>query len=464
MVPARRSGRRSRTWQRWLTLVAASALAVSCASGATTTSGSASSSASGPAPTSDAATATAGSGTGAASSATGTGASSGTAATGTASSATGSAPSGGEVGLSAVPKGAQQYYGSYDTFAKLFPDPYADWTPPPAPWKFCLNDSYLGNQWRQDNLAELERQVKLYQQAGLASGPLVSTNSDNNISLQLSQFNTLVGQGCTVIFSIPGSPTALCDSFKTARSKNVLVVTDESPVYCSDAINVSWNGYWAEYVGAKAVLEGMGGKGNLVSIAGIPGVPLAVAEQIAVRDALKDHPDVKHLGEVAGAWTPSVTKTEMSKFLATHPQKVDGVIDAGAEDVAAVQALQSAGRPLPKINSITGECSFLALWKQHPEIGTLATNQSPSSAAYETFLVAARKLAGQKLAVNTVFYPVPQITADNLDQWYRSSMTVDSTCIPTSPDGRATPDSYFDQFFSGGNPVKVMPVPQPAAS
>ncbi|HEY0117544.1 MAG TPA: substrate-binding domain-containing protein, partial [Cellulomonas sp.] len=166
--------------------------------------------------------------------------------------------------MDALPKDVQQYYGSYQTFAKLFADPYKGWTPPPAPWKFCLNDSYLGNDWRQGDLAELQRQVKLYEAAGLAIGDLVVTNSDNQIALQLSQFSTLVNEGCNVIFSLPGSPTALCAAFTSAREKGVLVVTDESPTYCPDSINVSWNGYWAEYVGVKGVLDALGGKGNIV--------------------------------------------------------------------------------------------------------------------------------------------------------------------------------------------------------
>ena len=175
---------------------------------------------------------------------------------------------------------------------------------------------------------------------------------------------------------------------------------------------------------------------------------------------LKDYPDVKLLGTVAGNWTPSVTSTEMSKFLATHPQQIDGVFDAGAEDVASMQAFESAGIALPKINSITGGCDFLAYWKDNPDAGTLATNQSPAAAAYETFLVIARKLAGQNLAVNTVFYPVPTITADNFDDWYDPSMTVQSTCIPNSPDGRAVEDKYFDSFFSGGGDMKLAPEPE----
>ncbi|MDR3069723.1 MAG: substrate-binding domain-containing protein [Propionibacteriaceae bacterium] len=364
-----------------------------------------------------------------------------------------------ELGIDDLPESVREYYGHYETFSKLYPDPYKGWTPPAAPWKFCLNDSYLGNDWRQGNLAELERQVNLYVEAGLATGPLVTTSSDNEITMQISQFNNLVDEGCNIIISIPGSPTAMCQSFQNAFDKGVLVVTDESPSYCPHSLNVSWNGYWAEYVGGKAVIESLGGKGNIVNIAGIPGVPLAVAEQFAIEDLMKEFPDVKHLGTVAGDWTPATTKTEMTKFLATHPQQIDGIIEAGGEAVAAEEALLSAGRPLAVINSIDGPASFLAFWKEHPEIHAVALNQSPASAAYETFLVIARKLAGQDLNVNTIFYPVPTVTDENFNDYWRDTFTTESTGIPTPPEGYAVEDSYFDAFFSGGSPVQLMPVP-----
>ncbi|MDR3069727.1 MAG: substrate-binding domain-containing protein [Propionibacteriaceae bacterium] len=354
----------------------------------------------------------------------------------------------GELALDAVPEKYRQYYEGFEYFAKLFPDPYAGWTPPPAPWKFCLNDAFQGNDWRQQNLAELQREVGVLKAAGLASGDLVVTNADNEVTLQLSQFNNLVDEGCNVIISIPGSPTALCEAFTAAKNKGVLVITDEAPTYCPNSINVSWNSYWAKTQGIDAVIQAAGGKGNFVAIDGIAGAPTSIAGQAAVAAVMAKYPEAKLLGSVAGKWQPAVVKTEMTKFLATHPQQVDGVFDSGAGAVAAEQALEGAGRPLAKVHSCEGSRSFLAYWKEHPEIATLSTNQSPASAAYETMLIAAHKLSGHDLAVNTVFYPVPLMTAENFDDWYKPEYTLESSGTPTPPDGWAVEDSYFDGLFT----------------
>lgn len=366
-------------------------------------------------------------------------------------SATGAVPSW-------IPKSVASLYPGYQYFSKLQHDPYPSYKPPSPPWQFCYNSTYLGNAFQQGVVSELQRLVKQYHKAGLAKNNLIVTNSNNSPVQELSQLNTLATQ-CNVIFGFPASPTALCSGIANANAKGDLYVSIESPVYCPDAMNVTWNGYWAELVGAEAVLKAMNYKGNLVITTGIPGVAIGTAETYANRNALKGHPGVHVLGYVNGQWTPSVAHTEMAKFLATHPQPVNGVIDAGAEDVAAEQALLEAGRPVAKINSITGECSILAFWKQHPQAMTLGLNQDPGAAAYEAFLVANRMLAGQKPVVNTIFYPVPKITPANFSSWFKPSMTLQSGCIPRSPGGRAVADSYFNPYFSGGSQPKLAPTP-----
>ena len=131
----------------------------------------------------------------------------------------------------------------------------ANWTPPKAPWKFCYNDSYQGNGWRQNALDKYKALVEDYKKKGLASGDLVVTNSNNDINVQLSQLNNLVREGCNVILSIPSSPTGLCSGIKDAHDKGILVVTVELPVVCPDAINVGFNEYFVAAKTAKWVAE-----------------------------------------------------------------------------------------------------------------------------------------------------------------------------------------------------------------
>jgi ribose transport system substrate-binding protein len=351
-----------------------------------------------------------------------------------------------------IPKSVASQYPGYQYFSKMQKDPDAAYKAPAAgKATFCYATTYEGNSFQEGAISELTKLAKEASSAGIGTGALKVTNSNNSASLQLTQINSLVNSGCKVIFSFPATPTGLCSAVKKAVQHGDLFVTVESPVYCPDAINVTWNGYQPEYAGALAVMKAMGGKGNLVVTEGIPGVAIGTAETFAVKDALKKYPNVKLLGNIAGEWTPSVAKTQMSQFLASHPQPVNGIIDAGAEDLATEQALQAAGRSPVPVNSITGECSILAFWHQYPKTLALGYNQDPVAASYEAFLVAEHMLAGQKPVTNNIFYPVPTITKSNFKTWYKPSMTTSSGCVPQSPGGRATSDSYFNAFFPKGS-------------
>lgn len=354
-----------------------------------------------------------------------------------------------EEALKLLPEQLRPYYAGYWLLAEIGPNPYADWTPPKGPWKFCYNDSFQGNSWRQAALDEYKRLVDDAKAKGLASGDLVVTNSNNDINVQLSQLNNLVREGCNVILSIPSSPTGLCSGIKDAHDKGVLVVTVESPVTCPEAVNVGFNEYFVAAKTAKWVADALGGKGNVFLVNGIPGLAPTLARRQAALDVLANFPDIKNLGEVEGQWTPSTIKTNTMKFLATRPQQIDGVVDSGLGAVSIWQAFEQSGRPLPKVNGFVGECSYLAYTKEKG-IPVFSTSQGGAAALATGFEVASRMLEGQKPAVSTLLMPLPEITAENFDQWYKPDMTVESGCFAASPDGRRVPVEFLDQFFVKG--------------
>jgi ribose transport system substrate-binding protein len=362
----------------------------------------------------------------------------------------------GTLPASKIPKVARASYDGYQFTAPLLTNPYASWKPPSGPVKFCLNESYEGNIWRQQVLAQYKRLVGQYAKAGLAKPGLQATNSNNNAALQITQYNSLVAAGCQVIFSSPASTTALCPAFAKGRAKGMLNITSDTGVKCPDVINVGFNAYLAEKQGAVAVAKALKGKGNVLLVTGIPGTPTEVTLEQAVKDGLAAYPDIKVVGQVAGNWTPSVAQTAVAQFLSTHPDKVDGIIDFGEMGVAAGRALQQAGRPLAKTNSPTGECPAFAYAHENPGVESLITSLDPRASAYEAFLVAAKMLKGAKPFSNNIMYQIPSVTPDQVSKWYKPSMTTTSSCYAQSPSKRAVPDSYFTPLFKGGKPIKPL--------
>jgi ribose transport system substrate-binding protein len=373
------------------------------------------------------------------------------------SSASASAASG--IGL--VPAAAQKYYYAWQGFSTLLPDPYKNWTAPKAPWKLCYNESYLGNAWRQESLTEFTKLAKQLQAAGLAKkGSLNVTNSNQNVPQELSQLNTQVNQGCQVIVIDAGSPTGLCSGLKNAFEHNVLSIIEDSTVYCPYAINVTINTSYLSLQNAQTLVTQLGGKGNVVLIGGLPGISITKAENDAALSVFKKYPGIKVIGQVTGNWTPSVAKSAMLQFIATHPQPINGVWESGQMDVAAEQALQQSGRPLAKLGSQGGECPFFVFAKDnHLPPYTVAGGAKP--AMYESLEVALRMLNGAKPVVSTLIYPEAQITPKNFDSYYNAlvkeygKITLQSSCFANPPGGQAVPNSFFDTYMKGGTKPSI---------
>jgi ribose transport system substrate-binding protein len=382
------------------------------------------------------------------------------AAVSTSSSA--AAPAGGsntEVGISAVPAGAQANYANYQLYAKLYPNAYQNFTPPTGPVKYCESTFYLGNTYQQGLTAAFKQMVNQEASAGHAQSGFIVENSNNSTATQVSQFQSEIQSGCNVIFIAAGSTTAFCSLFQTALQKNVVVVSMD-PVYCNNAITVSFDVYENSYQLAANLYKGMNYQGNLLEITGVPGVADAATASAAAAAARQGHPGLKVVGNYTGQWTASVAKTATAQCLPTHPGvKVDGIIDAGAMGVAAETALQQAGRPLAKVSLQEGDCQELAFAKANPSLVTFMTDQAPAPGAYAAMNVALRILAGQQPALDTILYPIPGPTPATFNQWYTPSMTTSSACFASPKPALPALTTYLGQFFTGGQAPASFPEP-----
>jgi ribose transport system substrate-binding protein len=356
--------------------------------------------------------------------------------------------------LSLVPDGAKEIYRGFQltTVLHKLPDSFK---PRAAPWQFCHSDSYAGNSWRANVVAELQKQVSDFDKAGLSKGNLIATNANGDTNTQLTQINSLVAQGCDVIFTTPISPTGLCNAIRDAAEKGVLIITLESPVSCAEAINLAHNGYFSAYDAGQWLGKAMSGKGNVLIVNGFAGNSMTAAFSAGANDALKDYPNIKVVGEINGNWTPSVAKTETLKFVATHPDAIDGVFSGGLMAVPALQALEQSGRPVVPVTDMDNECTTVAYMKENPNVSMRAVVDGGGPVAFTGFSVAARILAGQRPLVNTILYRLRAITTENMNEYYDPSMTVDSTCWADPKDGRLVSEDYLNKFFTGDQKLAI---------
>jgi ABC-type sugar transport system substrate-binding protein len=281
---------------------------------------------------------------------------------------------------------------------------------------------------------------------------LTTENSNQSLSTQITQMNSLISDGCNVIFSIPQSTTALCPEISKALSHNILVITDDTPVECPASINSSFSEFESAKDMATQFSKALGGKGNIIAETGIPG---AVGAQTTINGFKAGLASGITMNDVAGDWSDSTAETATTTYLQTHPATVDGILDGSGMMVGGELALQQAGRPLAKASLYEDECSAMALWKQHPGLVVSTEDQGPALAAYESFVVAGKLLAGAKPVVNTLFYPIPGPTQKTFNQWYKPGWTVKSTCFATPPRSGIPAASYYSSLFKGGSTPKA---------
>jgi ribose transport system substrate-binding protein len=353
--------------------------------------------------------------------------------------------------VSFIPEAQRSLYNDF-TIVKVAKDPLPGYKAPTGPLKYCLAESYAKEAFRVGpplgSVGMFTKLVEQLQKQGKATGPLVMTDSNNNVSVQLSQMNSLVQQGCNVIFTYPGSATGLCSAVANASAKGALVVSYGTEASCPNMISVDVNQYHMAYLAAENLSKRLNGKGNVVLVNAIKGVPAAEAERQGALDAFAKSPGIKVTGEIYGDWTSSIAKSEMLSYLATHPAKIDGVWQAGLMSAAVAQALEQAGRTDVKVEAFSATCSGLALW--HKNGGdNFSYLQAGEPFAYMAMEAAQRVLAGAKPVSNVLLFDMPIITAGTLGEWYQPGMTENSDCYPNAPQKYRVDPKALDPLFTG---------------
>jgi ribose transport system substrate-binding protein len=353
-----------------------------------------------------------------------------------------------------IPAALQKDAAGFWNWMRLGPNPYANWTPPKAPWQFCYSSAYQGNSWRVEGLDATKAAWEQLKSQNLVKGSLIVADANNSATQQATQINNMVQQGCQVIFVMQPPSTGLCQAYDRANSKGVLVISMQTGTSCTSDIQVDFAEYAAGATSAQWLVDKLGGKGTVVECKGIPGVAASETRQAAAEKVFAANPGIK-VDSITSQWTASTGKSQMLQYLATHPGQVDGVWDGGTCAVPAGEALKQAGRPTPWITGFEGGCYWLAQVKESGK-DSIGFPQSGGQASFAPFQIALRMLAGQKMKGNMILYPLPTIDASTFSQYYKPSYTTSSTCNAQPAGGEPMPSDFLDQLFTGGKaPAEV---------
>jgi ribose transport system substrate-binding protein len=325
---------------------------------------------------------------------------------------------------------------------------WANWKPTrTSGWNVQVVWVPLTNPLTNAALAGLKQELK-------ASGKVKTiqvqaVNAPTDVPQQLQQLQTAIERKPDLIILFPLAGAAAAPVVAKAGKAGIPTVAPSTGIPGPYAVGLNSNLYLSEGLAAAGVLGQMGGKGDVLKVHGIKGVPNDVIAEQAWRKVLSRCPNVKVAGTVEGQFDNTAAKAAVQKFLATHPSGVQGAFETGTMGPGILGAFTQTGRTAPPLADNAAAEGTLAYWHDHADYNMVATLTPQAELGQAAAKVALRMLEGDGVKLNTLLdkpYVVTQRAA--LDQVFKPSFKVGSVVGVPPPPGSFMADAYLDGFFA----------------
>ena len=216
-------------------------------------------------------------------------------------------------------------------------------------------------------------------------------NHDTDAAGQLTDIRDLIAKDVDAIIINPNDPDALNPAIDEAIEAGITVVAIDAFVTAAGAYNLSNDQVEYAYLGAKALFEQMGKKGDVVYMRGIAGHPADTDRDTGFKKALAEYPDIKVAKEVVTKWDPATAVSQINDIMSSGVA-FDGVWTSGV-DSSIVDAMKTANHALVPIVG-ADNAGFVTQLLDEPGLkGAAVTN--PSAVAGAGVVLALKLLAGE---------------------------------------------------------------------
>ncbi len=284
----------------------------------------------------------------------------------------------------------------------------------------ALSNAYFGNTWRHQMVEAFEEAANEAKAAGMIS-EFVVMNGDGSVAAQNSAMAELILRGVDMIALNAASKTAVNGMIEQACSAGIIVVSFDSVASapCNHQLNFDFKGY--KMAQARAALDLIGGKGNIIQVRGVAGSAPDEAMFAAQNEVLQEYPEINVAAVVVGQATASVAQAAITNVLPSLP-KIDAVLaQGGSDDVGIAQAFQQYGGEyegaMPVIEG-GGGTDFVKWWvEENKRSGykTVSMNTTPGIGG-AVFWLGLAMLNGAE-APKVMIMPVATVDASNLEAY-----------------------------------------------
>jgi ribose transport system substrate-binding protein len=201
-----------------------------------------------------------------------------------------------------------------------------------------VSNTLIGNGWREEMVCSIKAEA-------LASGKVskvILANRNGGPSEQIADIRNLISAGANIIIINPSDRKALDPVIKQATDRGIVVVAVDQAVDEPTAYVLSNDQMAYGRLGAEALFKKLGGKGNVVELRGIDGVPADSDRHEGFTEALKSYPDIKVVASVFTGWSADKAAQQMKDLLGSG-KEIDGIWTSGT-DYNAVAAYKDANK------------------------------------------------------------------------------------------------------------------------
>ena len=286
-----------------------------------------------------------------------------------------------------------------------------------GPYRLCFSNADVGNPWRVVGWTTMQAEVDL-NKADIASFSVADAQGKDD--KQISDIKSFVSSGnCDILIVSPNTTAALTPAVEDACKSLPVIVFDRGVrTTCPVTFVHPIGGYAFGKVSADYIAGQVSKGGSVLALRILPGVDVLETRWAAAKRVFEEK-GVKVVGVEFTGGDRAKTKSIVDDYLARYP-KLEGVwMDAGATSVAAIEAFEDAGKPLPVISG-EDQQDFLQKWKA-AKLKAIA----PTYAVYvwrSAIIAALKTLEGEPVPAPEWNLPQPTVTADNLDSYINAKM------------------------------------------
>ncbi|MCW2964447.1 MAG: hypothetical protein JWO17_1699, partial [Actinomycetia bacterium] len=188
-----------------------------------------------------------------------------------------------------------------------------------------VSNTLVGNGWREEMICAVKAQAAA---SGVVSKVIIA-NRNGGPAEQIADIRNLMSAGANAIIINPSSGNALNAVIAQANARGVKVVSVDQRVSAPSAHNVTNDQVAYGRLGAEWLFKKLGGKGNVVEMRGIAGVPADTDRHTGFNQALAKYPGIKVVKSTFMGWNFATAGKQMLDIL-NSGVKVDGVWNSGA--------------------------------------------------------------------------------------------------------------------------------------